>query len=457
MHQALRLAIALAIAAFVLAAAPALAQTFNSGSTGADGALAPASSTTLVVPSTGVFNFTTVNIPSGVTVRFARNATNTPITLLAGGNVTIAGTIEVSGANGASVTPGTNLVPNGGAGGPGGGDGGAASNALLVTGGGSGLGPGGGGGGTVAACCAGGGAGAGFSTVGANTTVMSSPSATAGVAYGAPTLLPLVGGSGGGGGAARFGFTGGGGGGGGGALLIAASGTITLTGSVLARGGNGGEGFTFCGAPGVNEMGAGGGGSGGAVRLLATSIAGTGGTINASGGIGGHSCNGSGGNGSAGRIRVEAATNTTTLSYSPSPSLEQPGVVSLPNTPTLRITSVAGVPAPLSPTGSFSAPDLVLPADTASPVSVALAASGVPPGTVVTVTVSGLVGGSTTATVPLAGTAAASSAVVSVTIPLNEPSVISASATFTLAGLGLGASHASGQLSERALMTVTAR
>ena len=46
---------------------PALAQTFNSGSTSADGAFTPTTSVTLTLPPTGIFNFTSVTIPSGVT------------------------------------------------------------------------------------------------------------------------------------------------------------------------------------------------------------------------------------------------------------------------------------------------------------------------------------------------------------------------------------------------------
>src|SRR6266850_779576 len=60
---------------------------FNSGSTGADGAFNPSSSTTLQVPESGVFNFTTVNIPGPVTVTFTRNSKNTPVTILATGDV----------------------------------------------------------------------------------------------------------------------------------------------------------------------------------------------------------------------------------------------------------------------------------------------------------------------------------------------------------------------------------
>lgn len=54
----------LVVSALVVASAagpPAVAQTFNSGSTGADGAFSPTANTTLSLPPSGVFNFTTKN------------------------------------------------------------------------------------------------------------------------------------------------------------------------------------------------------------------------------------------------------------------------------------------------------------------------------------------------------------------------------------------------------------
>jgi hypothetical protein len=226
-----------------------VAQTFSSGSTGADGAFTPTANVTLTPPPNGIFNFTSVTIPSGVTVRFVRNVANTPVTMLATGNVSIAGTIDVSATSGGNVVDGTFLGSNAGIGGPGGFDGGNGANGVASTIGGTGLGPGGGGPG----------AGAGFATAGG----VVSPTGTPGAAYGNAELLPLLGGSGGGGGDASLGTTSAGGGGGGGATVIAASGTLTLTGTISARGGNGGGG---------NNPG--GGGSGGAVRLVATTITG---------------------------------------------------------------------------------------------------------------------------------------------------------------------------------------
>ncbi len=78
----------------------AQAQSFSSGSTGADGALdlSQLSCTTcqIQLPPSGIFNFTTVNIPGNKSLTFKRNLRNTPVVILAQGNVTIAGNINVS-------------------------------------------------------------------------------------------------------------------------------------------------------------------------------------------------------------------------------------------------------------------------------------------------------------------------------------------------------------------------
>ena len=66
-------------------------------------------------------------------------------------------------------------------------------------------------------------------------------------------------------------------------------------------------------------------------------------------------------------------------------------------------------------------------------MTITLSASNIPLGTTVTVTAKPLDGSATST--PLAGTLAASMATASLTIPTNQPSVISASATFTLAGV----------------------
>lgn len=152
---------------------------FNSGSTGADGAFSPTVNTELQVPASGVFNFTTVNIPSGVLVTFKPNAANTPVTILASGDVTISGVVSVNG--------GSAGAGGGGTGGPGGFRGGAGSGTGT---GGTGLGPGGGSGGVSPYF------------IGDGGSYATSPTGNPSLIYGTNLLLPLLGGSGGGGGGA---------------------------------------------------------------------------------------------------------------------------------------------------------------------------------------------------------------------------------------------------------------
>lgn len=229
----------------LLSAAPALAQSFSSGSTGADGPLnVTTKDVVLDVPPNGIFNFTTINIASAYKVTFRRNAANTPVYFLASGNVTIAGSIYLDGSSGSGVT--------GGLAGPGGFDGGSPGSVGVLPG--SGYGPGAGRGGSANTAADGAGGGS-FSTVGTGGN-----STGKGTIYANALLIPLVGGSGGGG---TSGTPGGGGGGGGGAILIASTTRIDLAGIVGARGA-GGSGGAY------------NGGSGGAIRLVAPIIAGAG-------------------------------------------------------------------------------------------------------------------------------------------------------------------------------------
>lgn len=97
-------------------------QAFDSGSTGSYGPIAVTTSdVTLDLPPDGVFHATTVTINSGRTLRFNRNALNTPVVILATGDITIAGVIDVSGQRGNNTA--------GGRGGPGGFDGGSPGSA----------------------------------------------------------------------------------------------------------------------------------------------------------------------------------------------------------------------------------------------------------------------------------------------------------------------------------------
>ena len=443
--------------------APAAA--FESGSTGADGAFNPTVNTTLDLPPSGIFNFTSVNIPTGVTVTFRKNTTNTPVTILASGNVTIAGTINVSGSNSTNVGAAGdgNLGDDGipGKGGPGGYDGGAGGLAGSGRAG-NGLGPGGGGGGNwISNWGATEGGGAGYASGGTTNHAWESGyrdnygnTGTGGPSYGSSVLLPLVGGSGGGGGAGGISFKGSGGGGGGGAIVIASSGTVSITGSIWARGGvpglSSGQGYGAIG----------GGGSGGAIRVVATAITGNG-TIDAYRGYAGYrNGNYTSGNyvyydqgyygaASHGRIRLEAETFTRTAASNPAHVFGAPGPVFVAGLPTLRIASVAGVSSPAEPTGNA---DITLPTTTANPVTVVFQTTGVPVGNTVKLTVKPANGAPVSVISP-ALTGATENATASVDVNLSPgPSTLEATTTYTIvASLGeaLGNQYAKGERVEK--------
>ena len=126
-------------------------QTFNSGSTGALGAFNPTQNTEVVLPDDGVLNYTTINIPVNITVTFRRNTRNTPVVMLASGDVTIAGSINIAGQSGtfsSTINAGLSGRTLGGQSGPGGFNGGGGGSVInRLHDGNSGDGPGGGGGG----------------------------------------------------------------------------------------------------------------------------------------------------------------------------------------------------------------------------------------------------------------------------------------------------------------------
>jgi hypothetical protein len=405
------------------------ASAFVSGSTGADGAFNPTTNTEVVLPADGKLNYTTVNIPTGVTVTFKKNSANTPVYILATGGVTIEGTIDVNGKDGNGIYPGD--------GGPGGFDGGLGGSPVdgsnPATQGGKGLGPGSGNPGSVSTSTdfnSGSGGGGGYGSDGSNGMGISiySSGGSGGGSYGNTKILPMIGGSGGGGGAGSTNSTsknsGGSGGGGGGAILIASSGTITVTGSVTANGGSGAK----SGNTGT-YAGDGGGGSAGAIKLMANTITGEG-TISANGGAGGNNINGiDGGAGGAGRIRFEADSVTRTANTSPLYTYSYPSTVFVTNMPTLTITLVGGVSVPANPSGQYGSPDITLPSATTNPVSVNISATNIPVGTQVTVTSTPEFGTATTATGLLNSSSTAS---VSITLSTSYQSILTATATFTV-------------------------
>jgi hypothetical protein len=431
--------------------APAMAAV-DSGSTGADGALNPSINTEIQLPASGILNYTSINIPEGVTVKFKKNALNTPVYLLASGNVTIAGVINVSATDAKpSGTAGDgNTADDGipGTGGPGGFDGGRGGRAdqagtPAIIRGGAGLGPGGGLGGNEQpdnTCATTGryfprfGMGGAYATRGSNyywqycdisLRVFAQP-------YGSSSLQPLIGGSGGGGGRGGSNYAGPGGGGGGGAILIASSGTINLlgTGVIAASGGIAGS-FTGAGA-GHN----GAGGSGGAIRLLATTVTGSGklyanGGCDFGGGTTPTNCGVAEGGlgGSDGRITVEAENITYSGAASPTYVASRPQVVFVSNIPTLRIASVGGSTVPAVPTGVA---DVSFPATQTTPVSVAFETSNVPTGNTVTLRVVPAYGAFTEAISPaITGSTTSGTTSVSITLP-QGPSTLQATTSYTI-------------------------
>ena len=449
--------------------------TFISGSTGFDGAFSPTVNTQLTLPASGVFNFTSVNIPVGVTVTFKKNALNTPVFLLASGDVTIAGIVDVSGTNGAATgasgdgNPGDDGLPGeGGPGGFNGGLGGAAGITDLAStqgSGGTGLGPGAGAGapgcyyipgnyfgalrGASGSFGAVGSAGSGAGQVSCSTPQNSNPvnaAVLAGSIYGSSSQVPMIGGSGGGGGAGGASFGGSGGGGGGGAILIAASGTVTVSGQILANGGATGI------LSGTGVGGNGGSGSGGAIKIVANLIDGNG-NITA---ISGDNYN------LTGRIALDTYSisfvGNTTPAYTTYVLNSLNGywvpLFVAAGSPTLMITSVAGVAAPAIPTGNA---DIVLPSTTANPVSVVFQTTGVPVGNTVKLTVIPAQGPPISVISPaLTGSTANASASVSVSLPSGS-STLSATTAYTIvASLGDAMSNfAMGERVEKVVLTST--
>ncbi len=403
------------LATFALAFAAGLISAraqINTGSDGHDGAFNPTQSTVIDMADhpDGIYQYTSVNIPSGVTVSFKPNANNTPVVWLVQGSCVINGTVDVRGFRAEGDT--------GGAGGPGGYAGGQGRFKLYRGGG-----PGGGSGSTS------GNAGNGsYGSVG-----LLNGTASAGAVYGNDFLLPLIGGSGGGGvGNDSLGV---GGGGAGGAILIAAPNQILINGRIWALGASGEAGSTS-GTSGTLSFST-GGGSGGAVRLLATSIAGTG-EIIASGGIGGGA--GTSNRAGNGRIRFDAIqvsfgkiTGTFTQGFQPIIMPGQSQGVSL------SIASIAGLGTPGNPKGQVNTPDVVVPAVTANPVPVVVQCANIPLNTPVTVFAIPTMGSQVQANaVNNAGTLTSSTATINLNLPRGG-GIIYASAVVGIGGLGAAA------------------
>ena len=378
------------------------------------------------LPPSGVFNYASVNIPAGVTITFKRNAANTPVVILAQGDIVVAGTIDVSGKRPAPIggAGDGNLADDGipGEGGPGGFDGGPGGYPAgpeppppgASTRGGDGLGPGGGGGAQMLNGYSIPGAGGGHATSGQSPSGYGTPG---GATYGTPTLRPLIGGSGGGGASGASSMLRGGGGG---AILLAASGTVHISGSILALGDC--DNLAVVPIAGIYQS-KGGGGAGGAIRVVGTTVSGSGQLIATGAAVG---CNGHGGDG---RIRLEAETLNFNVGTNPTYTSAPPASVFLPSLPGLAITSIGGLPVPAEPTGNG---DVTLPAATANPVTIDIQTNGIPIGSVVKVRVTPANAPSVSVdSAPTTGTLQNGATSVQVDIP-DGASVVSATTTFTV-------------------------
>jgi len=405
-----------ALAAALLFAGCAAAQTFSSGSTGSDGDLIYNTAgtynfdpTALGLDPSGdnIFNFKTIKIASGVTLKLQNSyLRGKPVIWLATGDVTIAGTLSLDalgvpslGSFGADwIDQRQPSQP-----GPGGFPGGVGARPGTTAY--PGLGPGGAPTQTSTSCNVGG--SGSFATAGTGT-----PAAPT---YGNIQMVPLIGGSGASGGCVASTIiatdaAGGTGGAGGGAIRIVSSTSITMTGTISAigsAGGNGRSGGTY-----------GGGGSGGAINLIAPTISGNGSLLVYSEG-----------NGGLGYILLNAATNTFS-GYIPylTPTLRPllaPPLPTLTTTPTVSITKVNGVSVPQPPQGAFQTPDVTINATNA--VTINISAVGVPVGTVVTLNIQSELGpDQNISCTPLAGTMDSSTATCSASFPTSVSRILAA-------------------------------
>jgi hypothetical protein len=346
-----RSVLTLGILAALFLSGPLQAQTFSSGSTGADGALdiSAGSSQILQVPSSGVFNFTTVNVGENTELRFVPNQANSPVTILASGDVVIRGAINVN----ASSVPQINGVRTAG---PGGFAGGFVGS--------DGFGPGG-----------------GLISTGASATWV-----------GPLTLVPPIGGSGGAGST-------GDGGGGGGAIVIASSGSITVSGSIRATADN----FRCCYTAG---------GSGGAIRLVGNSINVTG-SLRAQGWR--DLALGAGVGQGVVRLEAPSGALAFSGSSIPPAVLAaiNPNVFPPSGTPALTITSIGGFPVPPSAGARSDTVDVLLPTQLSDPIQLVVQGKNIPVGSQMTVSINGSPGATFTPGT-LTGTQQSSTAIVGI-------------------------------------------
>lgn len=329
----------------------------------------------VLLSSDRIYNFTSFELDAGTTV--LAQGTNA-LEIRVQGVVSISGTINISGGDGAAVSADTSTTASGGtaccAGGAGG-NGGTSTSSNGATGSGSG----GATGGVVDAAGGGGGGGAGHKTAGINGTAAAGGGAggTGGAAYGNELVTTLLGGSGGGGGAAHTAgttatnSTGGGGGGGGGLLKLTAGGNISIdsTGLVYANGGNGGSGTDAA------RLGGGGGaGSGGVAIFFSGGVYRNDGQVKAIGGTAGSgSGGGAGAAGRTGRTRLVSTANTPegTGSENPAPVVIEYGEVKYSPNVSYTVLSKAFDTENSTPTYSSIDVTSTIPTNTTATVKVA--------------------------------------------------------------------------------------
>ena len=289
-----------------------------------------------------VFKYSSVNIPTGVTVTFKNHPSGAPVVWLVQDTVTVmtSAVIDLNGANGNSA--GGFAQP-----GPGGFRGGSAGSASSEPP--AGFGPGGG---TRLGY---------YDYYGQGSYATRYNVDGAGAIYGNAQVIPLIGGSGGSGSLYNSAYQGGGAGGG--AILIAAGNTLTVNGTIKA---DGGTGYTTSG-------------SGGAVRLIADTI-----TANTAARVYARSLNSTlGFTGGEGRIRIEANTFTGSLNCTPNASIVNligtPPVYWPPsNIPAVTIAKIAGADTPSDPWALLSDPDHYSTINTVQPIVVQINATNVP-------------------------------------------------------------------------------
>jgi hypothetical protein len=351
----------------------------NSGSDGHDGVLNPTTNTVINMADhpDGIYHYSAVNIPFGLSVSFVQNTNYSPVVWLVQSNCTIAGTVSVNGVEGGHGITGS-------LGGPGGwrGGNGAPMQGLLPE---SGYGPGGG---KVGSNTDWNGGNASHSTLGAwSTNELRLPDDTVfrqhlpGDLYGNIYGLPLWGGSGGSGGQAANG-----GGGGGGAILLAVGGTLAISGNISARGGDGY--YVYRDNNGNSwEGGTGGAGSGGSIRIVASSLTG-GGFLDTGGGSASYGIrypspgyysyyNNHAGDG---RVRIEVLLDMFTGNASGTTTRGYTGIIFAPTNQQsqLFISSVGGQPVSRNPTGVVVTPDALIGSQQLNPVSITVICVNIP-------------------------------------------------------------------------------